>query len=396
MAFIRERDLPAGRRYLVAWRDEHGKERTKTFTSKKEARYFRNQLDNDRADGVHVPDYLGKSSTFSQVADAWLVSRSLRPSSLDRDESYLRSLIRPRIGHLPIGEVTTGKVRDLSGELIRTQYRQGHTYAPATVNKAVAIVREVVDYAIDDGLLPAPAAIGKVKGAPKVTGSADRQELLDIPTVAQMAEMIDHADGNGVRFWGAHLAFLAGTGLRWGEFAGMMMDCVDLEAGVVRVRRQLARRGGGLELVDNLKTREARREVTLPGPVLERTREHIARFGVHEGRLFSTLAGARLDGSNFRPRVLKPAGAAARVPRVRIHDLRHHHASVLLETGTPIHHVARRLGHRDATVTLSVYAHVIDDLADDSAATAYAHAIGAHADSTADSPGLAEVVAFRR
>mgnify|MGYP003317154695 CR=1 FL=1 len=78
----------------------------------------------------------------------------------------------------------------------------------------------------------------------------------------------------------------------------MVMDCVYLEAGVVRVRRQLARRGGRLELVDNLKTREARQEVTLPGPVLERTCEHIARFGVHEGRLFSSLAGARLDGSN--------------------------------------------------------------------------------------------------
>jgi len=162
------------------------------------------------------------------------------------------------------------------------------------------------------------------------------------------------------------------------------------------VRRQLARRGGGLELVDDLKTREARREVTLPAHVLNRTREHVARFGTYEGRLFSTVSGTRLDGSNFRPRVLKPAGAAAGAPGVRIHDLRHHHASVLLEAGTPIHHVARRLGHRDATVTLSVYAHVIDDQADDGAAAAYGHAIGAHADSDADSGGLAEVVTLRR
>ena len=66
------------------------------------------------------------------------------------------------------------------------------------------------------------------------------------------------------------------------------------------------------------------------------------------------------------------------------------------QAGTPIHHVARRLGHRDATVTLSVYAHVIDDQADDGAAAAYGHAIGAHADSDADSGGLAEVVTLRR
>ena len=293
--------------------------------------------------------------------------------------------------HLAGGQAC--KVRNLSGELTRSQNRQGRTYTPATVNKAVAIVREVVDYAIDDGLLPAAAAIGKVKGAPKVTGPADRQELLDISTAAQMTKMIEHVDGDGVRFWGAHLAFLAGTGLRWGEFAGMMMDCVDLHGGVVRVRRPLARRGGGLELVDDLKTREARREVSLPPHALDRTREHVARFGVHEGRLFSTVSGTRLDGSNFRPRVLKPAGAAA---GVRVHDLRHHHASVLLEAGTPIHHVAQRLGHRDATATLAVYAHVINDNADDGAAAAYGHAIDAHADSAADSGGLAEVVTLRR
>ena len=51
--------------------------------------------------------------------------------------------------------------------------------------------------------------------------------------------------------------------------------------------------------------------------------------------------------------------ATAAVPRVRLHDLRHQHATALLTNGAAVHEVADRLGHRDGTVTLQVYAHVL-------------------------------------
>ncbi len=53
----------------------------------------------------------------------------------------------------------------------------------------------------------------------------------------------------------------------------------------------------------------------------------------------------------------------ARLPVVRLHDLRHTHATLLLRAGVPVHVVASRLGHADPAITLRVYAHVLGDQA---------------------------------
>ena len=56
------------------------------------------------------------------------------------------------------------------------------------------------------------------------------------------------------------------------------------------------------------------------------------------------------------------------LPVIRLHDLRHLHATLLLKAGVPVHVVASRLGHSDPAITLRVYAHVLDDQASQAAA----------------------------
>ncbi|MEO7058567.1 MAG: tyrosine-type recombinase/integrase [Lapillicoccus sp.] len=71
------------------------------------------------------------------------------------------------------------------------------------------------------------------------------------------------------------------------------------------------------------------------------------------------------------------AAAAPRpLPVIRLHDLRHLHASLLLKAGVPVHVVAHRLGHADPSITLRVYAHVLDDQAS-RAATVFADVLRA-------------------
>lgn len=63
------------------------------------------------------------------------------------------------------------------------------------------------------------------------------------------------------------------------------------------------------------------------------------------------------------------------LPAIRLHDLRHVHATLLLKAGVPVHGVSARLGHADSAITLRVYAHVLSDQAS-GAADAFAHAMG--------------------
>lgn len=87
--------------------------------------------------------------------------------------------------------------------------------------------------------------------------------------------------------------------------------------------------------------------------------EHIGRFPNDHGLVLTGTEGGRMRRSNFYRGVLKPAAAAIGVPPLRIHDLRHTHASFLLAAGEPIPTVAKRLGHKDSATTLRIYAHAI-------------------------------------
>ncbi len=62
-------------------------------------------------------------------------------------------------------------------------------------------------------------------------------------------------------------------------------------------------------------------------------------------------------------RALNRAHPETPLPHMRLHDLRHIHATLLLKAGVPVHVVAARLGHADPAITLRVYAHVLRDQA---------------------------------
>jgi integrase len=79
-----------------------------------------------------------------------------------------------------------------------------------------------------------------------------------------------------------------------------------------------------------------------------------------EAYLFSDPIGQPLKPARVT-RTFKPLCAAAGVPTIRLHDLRHTHASHLLSAGVPVNVVSARLGHADPAMTLRVYAHLMPD-----------------------------------
>jgi len=82
----------------------------------------------------------------------------------------------------------------------------------------------------------------------------------------------------------------------------------------------------------------------------------------------------------------------AKIPRIRVHDLRHTHATLLLAAGIPVHVVSERLGHASPTITLDVYAHVLQGMRAE-AAISLADIIGR--DSATDLPQEDTVIDFR-
>ena len=167
------------------------------------------------------------------------------------------------------------------------------------------------------------------------------------------------------------------TGVRRGELLGLSWDAVDLDAGRLAITRTLIE-GRGAPQFSEPKTKRGRRSVALDAGTVDALREHRERqlderlawgpaYEPHD------LVFCREDGTPIWPRTfsrffdhhVRDAG----LPKIRLHDLRHTHATLALEAGVHPKVVQERLGHSSIAITLDIYSHAIPAMQEDAAET---------------------------
>ena len=164
------------------------------------------------------------------------------------------------------------------------------------------------------------------------------------------------------------------TGMRKGELLALRWSDVDLAEGTVRVTRTLYRVGGRW-VEGEPKTAAGKRKVVLPPGAATVLKEHrVAQLGARlkagagwapepglEDLVFTSRTGKPILPRNVN-RALEAVLRRAGLPRLRFHDLRHSHATLLLKEGVNPRVVQERLGHSTVSLTLQVYSHVLPDL----------------------------------
>ena len=174
---------------------------------------------------------------------------------------------------------------------------------------------------------------------------------------------------------------LAYTGARRGEICGIKREGLDLESGTLSIAGSIAREKGKL-VFDIPKSKYSNRLIHLDDQTVAVLRRHLARQAEmrlklgpaynDQGFLFTSLRGGLLDPDTLTKawqRIRQQIGVEC-----RLHDLRHAHATTLIEAGVHIKAVQARLGHSSPSFTLAVYAHVSPQM-DKDAAEAYAMAM---------------------
>jgi integrase len=221
--------------------------------------------------------------------------------------------------------------------------------APATVRQVYAITRTIFRAAVEDKLL-AESPCRKIA----------LPELPDdkiVPLTVEQVRKIADAAPDDLR---AMIVLGAATGLRSGELLGLTVDRVDFLRRSVSVEQQLVYIDGQVPFMGPPKTKASRRVVPVPRFALDELAAHLAAFPPGEDRLVfhsPTTRGPILRttlNSRWR-RTLRRAGMPE---TTRLHHLRHHYASVLIDGGESVKVVQERLGHASAVETLKVYAHL--------------------------------------
>lgn len=310
----------------------------------------------------------GKPPRVDAVLQAALEAQAkqLRPRTL---RSYQRTVdlhIGPYLGHIPIDKLDARAVEAWLREL-RTKQR-----GTATVRYARVVLRTLLRPAQRDGWLTTnPAALAS---APKHTKAKIRPL-----TITEAAPLLAQLSGH----WIAPIVTLMlGLGLRLGETLGLHWTDVHLApgtdttpaSGTVQIRRTLQRvhTPGGKKktalTVADPKTERSARTLTLPAVLVELLLAHRREYApIRSKWVFSTLKGTPIEPRNVN-RAWDPLRAAAGLPTLRLHDLRHSAATFALVLGIPPRAVADMLGHAETRTTLDTYTHVLPVVRDGIAA----------------------------
>jgi integrase len=169
-------------------------------------------------------------------------------------------------------------------------------------------------------------------------------------TQDQLKQIIEAAPGQ----YRVLFALLASTGMRIGEAAGLHLDDLDPDNGVIYVRRSV---WNGQELEP--KTENAVREIDIDPTLVMLLREHVGE--TRRLRVFEARNGSPLSAGNIRKRVLHPLLAQLGLPKAGLHAFRHSRVTMLRKNGTPADLQKQWIGHSSLKTT-DRYSHTDQEL----------------------------------
>ncbi len=323
-------------RWRARWREySRGPQKTKHFDRKIDAEQFLVDVQHRLLTGTYTPPSAGQLSVVAYAED-WLSRRTWAPATHDRIQRELRLYILPAFGSRPLASLRRAHIEEWAKAL---------PLAPSSARMVYETLAAMLAAAVDDERI----ARNPARGA----RLAKTQSTKFVPLTTDQVRAISHNAAEHIR---AAVVLAAGTGLRQGELFGLSADRIDFMRRELRVDRQLWTPPRGRPLLKSPKSSNSYRTIALSSIVVDTLSAHVASFGTGEEGLVLHLEG-RPVGRSMASKYIRTAADMARVD-ASWHDLRHHHASVLLSAGVSPALVAERLGH-DVKTLLATYAHVI-------------------------------------
>ncbi|PHE73276.1 site-specific integrase [Bacillus wiedmannii] len=271
-------------------------------------------------------------------------------------KGYLNSRIIPSLGNFKLAKLTSLHMQNYVNSLRDDGLKRG------TIEKIIKIIRNSLEHAIDLELISKNVAT-KTK-LPK----SDKEEL----TVwneqeVQLFLKVAQDSRYSIVF---HMALV--TGMRQGELLGVRWKDVDLEKGHLTISQTLSHDGKTFLLGG--KTKSSLRKILLPASTITKLKKHRAvmlQEKLSQGEEYQdndlvmcTPYGTPINPANVR-RSLNALIKKAAVPKIRFHDLRHTHATLLLAKGVNVKVISERLGHSNIKITLDTYSHVLPTMQED-------------------------------
>jgi integrase len=364
MPWVTKRRGLTGIRFIALYRDPSGRKRSAgTFGTEREARHAARRAESAVEGGSWFDRTSGKVTFRDYVEQTWWPSRHLELSTKQSYRSYLDRHFLPFFGDLPMAKIMPSTVQ----AWVTAAVADG--LSARSVVKYHVMLHSVFKRAVRDRVIPynpcAETELPKVvtKKLPTLTPEEFDQLLTMIP-----------------ERWTPLVLTAIETGLRWGELIALRPRHVDflrrtisVEETIVELSKKNSPTGERMIVKPYPKNNEPR-TVRVGQDLLDLLAARIQHLGLDRDDLLfpstDIAGGSPVSRNTFRTRVWLPSLQKAKLGHhVRMHDLRHAHASWLLAGGADLKTVMDRMGHSQIQTTQK-YLHTLPD-ADDRALTAF-------------------------
>ena len=311
-------------------------------------------------------DYVSPTKlTVGDYLDSWISAhaRKIKPTTLSRYRELIRLYLVPRLGTVKLQDLRPFHIEQFYNSMADLPGKSGRKLSPRTASQAGAILKTALKQAVEVENLITVNPASRVR-LPKSNSNTPTPFTLN-----ELKQFLTVASSHRLYFFFRLSAY---TGARRGELLALRWSDFDGKAITISKNRTMA----GNVVVEQNSTKggnNGQRRVQLDPETIEQFKEHRKRqlterlsIGEHwqeTGYVFVQENGLPLGIKTVSDLYKKLVKKAELRPN-RLHDQRHLHATELLRLGEPLHVVAQRLGHRDAMVTATIYAHVSNEQAE--------------------------------
>lgn len=318
--------------YYTDWTGERKKKKKRGFTKKSDALEWEREFLNKYTANL--------SMALSSLVELYMadMAHRLRESTVENKKNIISTKILPYLGDKSVNAITAADVRKWQNQLISKGYKD--TYLKTVNNQLTAIFNYAIKYYnLKENPCHKAGSMGK-KNADEMQFWITEEYKTFIQAVADKPQ--------------SYMAFetLYYTGMRIGELMALTVADIDIESKTIRINKTF-QRIKCRDVITPPKTPKSNRVITIPQFLVDDLVGYMGHiYGLQEGdRIFPFT-------KHFLTHEMVRGCTKSGVKKIRLHDIRHSHASLLIELGFSPLLISERLGHENVETTLNTYAHL--------------------------------------
>lgn len=317
--------------YYTNWRGERKLKKKRGFPLERDAKEFERQFLLKQQNSCNM--------TFGSLVEIYMedMKSRLRKSTLANKKFLIEKQILPAFESLPVNEITSAQVRKWQDGLLETDLAQ--TYIKTINNQLSAVFNYAVKhYHLPENPVRIAGTIGRKNADVMKFWTVDQFNTF-LPCVPKLPARA----GFSVLFW---------TGIRIGELLALADTDFNFEKKTLSITKSF-QMVDGEEVITDPKTPKSRRIIDIPQSLCDCVKEYMAA-------LYDYHSGDRLwpYTKSFFHQQMAAGCQKCGLEKIRVHDLRHSHAALLIEMEVPILLVSERLGHESVETTWNIYGHL--------------------------------------